>query len=403
MHADNWPIDTPVPTMLERVQARATQRRHRRRLRNALVGSVLTAVVAVASLALTSTPVTSSLRTTPAEEGRVEARGPGPSDPGTAAAARLGTGPGGGPLPPGGGGGLPTSVPPAPRVPGRPTTTTTAPRAPTPAGDREIAFVRNDNRIWLVRADGSDEAPLTAASHRMTDPDWAPDGTRLLVQSWYTDATGYAVSHVAVVGLDGTVQRLTPDGKYGAPKWSPDGSSIAFIRPASSALSTNDELWVMDADGSDERRITENLWGSMFSWSPDGSRLAYEAQGGLRIVRSDGTDDRLVPNTWGHRDPAWSPEGDRIAVNILDEHRWYLATIRPDGTGRRVLAEQWFTHRMDWSPDGRTLVFAGERVGDSSSDEPVQIRRIDADGSDHRQVTQGPSAFRPTWRPKPGR
>ncbi|MDQ3758221.1 MAG: hypothetical protein M3394_10275, partial [Actinomycetota bacterium] len=67
MPSDTWPVDTPVPAMLDRVRGRAQERRRRRRTRQGVVGVGLTAAVLVGAVSLSSMPTASRLRTTPAE------------------------------------------------------------------------------------------------------------------------------------------------------------------------------------------------------------------------------------------------------------------------------------------------------------------------------------------------
>jgi dipeptidyl aminopeptidase/acylaminoacyl peptidase len=111
----------------------------------------------------------------------------------------------------------------------------------SPDGER-IAFVR-DGEIWAVNPDGSEEAQLTdAADHQ---PSWSPDGERI----GFVRGT-YPRTDVWVMNADGTAQRrLTTGGEVTSFTWSPDGQRIAFAR---------DDVWVMNADGSDKANLTDS-------------------------------------------------------------------------------------------------------------------------------------------------
>jgi dipeptidyl aminopeptidase/acylaminoacyl peptidase len=429
MPAETWPVTTPVGAMLDRVLLRSKARRHRRRTRQAAMATVLTLATVVATGYLLTSPSGSRLKTTPAEGSRGndessnrETPGNQPTDVGGTESSGAGnggsTGPAGsGVIGSGGPAGLPnSSVPTVPHI----TTTTAPPKASV--GSREIALVRG-NRLWLVHADGSDLSPVTAAdsAHYISDPAWAPDGRSMVAFDWHGDAMGRAVGHLSIVDLDGNLHPLTRDeALYGNPKWSPDGKRIAYARAKDRVdwSVPEPELWVMDADGSNPRKLT-SLTGGQVAWSPDGRRLLAWCQegGSLCTANVDGTDVRQVPNSSGVFEFAWSPDGQRLAFQAANEqsHGWHVGTMRADGSDRRVLLEQWGTFGIDWSPDSRTLVMSAapdsepppsscvlvaDSVHDSCPDpEPMRIWRINADGTDHRPLTPGPGDYRPSWRP----
>jgi Tol biopolymer transport system component len=152
------------------------------------------------------------------------------------------------------------------------------------------------------------------------------------------------------VNADGTgLTRVTPEcNQYGELAWSPDGRHFAFLRSAS-------ELYVMDADGSDTRRLlaaTRPLVSS-FAWSPDASRIAF-ARGdlpGIWVVNADDTGEAaLVPDVRA-ANLSWSPDGREIAFSNVDS-RIAVATI---GTGSvRVLGAGGMA-RTDSQPDWQPL------------------------------------------------
>jgi TolB protein len=103
---------------------------------------------------------------------------------------------------------------------------------------------------------------------------------------------------------------LTPDTQHdNDPEWSPDGRRILFI----SGRDGNDELYSMRADGSDQRRLTTSRGAEAGqSWSPDGRWIEFtrrrHGQLDLFVMRRDGTDLRRLTRTTGNEYQAeWSP------------------------------------------------------------------------------------------------
>jgi Tol biopolymer transport system component len=149
----------------------------------------------------------------------------------------------------------------------------------SPSG-KELAFVRfgpDGNRdIWSISSDGTDERQLTADPAPFDIlPDWAPTGRRIAFES---DRSG-AVA-VYTMRADGSrVQKLTPDAlQGGAPAWSPNGKTIAFYDNFCDTCPLIGDVFAMDADGSDIRKLAE--LGNVVpiedgpSWAPDGDALA---------------------------------------------------------------------------------------------------------------------------------
>jgi Tol biopolymer transport system component len=172
-----------------------------------------------------------------------------------------------------------------------------------------IAFVHERPadlvELWTMRADGRDARRLVRASRGVNEqaysPDWAPDGRTLVFSS---NRPGDGNPELYRVRADGTgLTRLTrtagdPDtlGDDGFPAFAPDGSSVVFT---SNRAARNVELWTMRANGAGQRRLlvrpaTDDLGPR---WSPDGSRLAFvarsatdpEAAPRILVVRADGT------------------------------------------------------------------------------------------------------------------
>jgi Tol biopolymer transport system component len=185
---------------------------------------------------------------------------------------------------------------------------------------------------------------------------WAPDGKRIAFQA----ATGREFS-IWSMSVNGTGLRRLTHGRAldGQPAWSPDGSTIAFVR------GYPDAIWLMNADGSNERQLTTP------PKEPDSSD---------------------VEDT----QPDWSPDGKWILFTRAHEsyegptgharRRQDIFRVRPDGTGLRQLTRSAGKNVSPaWSPDGKRIVFASSRGRGDYFD----IYVMNANGGGQKRLTKG--------------
>jgi dipeptidyl aminopeptidase/acylaminoacyl peptidase len=157
-------------------------------------------------------------------------------------------------------------------------------------------------------------------------------------------------SGIEVVNPDGSGHATLAGGPNGNPTWSSDGQRIAFT----SSRDGNSEIYVMNADGTGQQRLTTNSVGDGSpTWSPDGTRIGFARGDDIWSMRSDGTDQVNLTNTSAYDCcPAWSPDGTLIAY---DDGFLTVQLMRPDGTSFNSLD---YGLEPTWSPNGRE-VWAG--------------------------------------------
>ena len=282
-----------------------------------------------------------------------------------------------------------------------------------------IAVTREGAIALIDPVTGTTVKTIPVSSAEVGDLTWAPDGRRLA----FTAPGGVWVMDVS----DGTSEQILSCGE-GADgctiAWSPEGSRIAVAH--------GDTLELVDPDGSNRATLWRQIHPigrgglSEPTWSPDGSRIAFNGwigQGrGLYTIDRDGSDRTPVLGPLpgiGTSDPAWSPEGSTIAyfgstdIRVCRENRanstttcddqWQLhvMSIRLDGSEPRELHEAGICYclggapSLTWSPDGTSLAFVGFR----SDTFPGGLTVMNADGTGVRQVADDGGG--PAWQPVP--
>ena len=166
----------------------------------------------------------------------------------------------------------------------------------------------------------------------------------------------------------------------------------------------------MDADGSNVRQLTSN--GAMSlrpSWSPDGSRLAFESNAGgdfdIYVAGADGSDQvKLLDLPGDQRAPEWSRTGDAIVFRSDHDGNDELYMASPDGSSfYRLTRNPAVDTDASWSPllpasvgvlNNAALAYTSAQTGNHD------IFLMNADGSVRAQLTENPASDRePSWSP----
>src|SRR5215211_3243498 len=205
-------------------------------------------------------------------------------------------------------------------------------------------------------------------------------------------------------------------------------TQIAFTRAvtsepsASGPYATESELYVMNADGTNETRLTNapesysKILVTSPVWSPDGKTIAYlrgidvdtgRTDRDIYVINADGSNLSSLTTVEQSTSFAWAPDGTKIAFDgwtrsgdINGPTGIYL--INPDGTGQEYLTQSGAT--FSWSPDSRTIAFVVQSSSDSSasaSAEHYDIYVKRTDGGDLTRLTNTPDTEEstPVWSP----
>ncbi len=234
----------------------------------------------------------------------------------------------------------------------------------------------------------------------------SPGGFHPAVSPWLEepDDTIEDDGEIWVMNADGTNQtRLieAPGNEIHAvaPAWSPDGTQIAWTRwtPNQTGRDFNADVWIAATDGSGARPLAEGAeWQWIPHWSPDGVWISYTVEPDPSLQIGDPGGPRpggpIAPNDQGFAiGPAPLVTGGTGAD---------LWRVRADGTGEpeRLTEVAGDDRAGDYSPDGSQITFDATRDGNT------EIYVIDADGANPRRLTDdGGEDWAPDWSPDASR
>lgn len=305
----------------------------------------------------------------------------------------------------------PSSTP-EPTLSPTPNSSPTSTSTPLGGGTGQIAFASDRSgisQIWLMNADGTDPVQITDTKRGACQPDWSPDGSRLVYISPCESKKQEIYRGASLFILDLETREMTPLPTLGGgdydPDWSPDGTKIAFT---SVRNGNRPQIFVIDLESYEVVGLSDK-YGRDFQpdWSPDGSQILFisNRRGPYHIwtMNADGTNQKRftangeLKNTF----PVWSPDSKWIVFSQSEEGSLpgLYITSYPDGASEETHLNPFAylapMQEANFSSDGLWLAFETWPKGFNH-----EIFIMKVDGTELTQLTAETSwDFDPAWRP----
>jgi eukaryotic-like serine/threonine-protein kinase len=291
-----------------------------------------------------------------------------------------------------------------------PTQSPTATATAIGGGLGQVAYASNITgipQIWNVNVDGTGQRQITDMPEGACQPDWAPDGMRLVfISPCSSNQEIYPGASLFLINVDGSnlIQLPSLPGGDFDPAWSPNGEVIAFT---SLRDYNRPQIYAIHLSDLSVNSISNNLVRDMQpSWSKDGEKIVFitTRRGPSQVwtMNNDGNDPILLSRSGDKRNshPVWSPDGQVILFTQTEVFGGVprLIAIRiVEGVPmeNRVIREPTPMRQAVYSPDGFWIAYEGWPDGDSHN-----IYIMTTNGLARQKLTsENGYDFHPAWRP----
>ncbi len=208
----------------------------------------------------------------------------------------------------------------------------------------------------------------------LSDPHISPDGKQIAYVVTKVDRAqnrrNSAIWMVKTEGAHAPWQFTTSPQSASAPRWSPDGNSLAFLssRPAADAGPQTEpprpQVYLLSLNGGEAQRVTNLKNGiNSFQWSPDGTRLAVVS----RIGPSDNRPENKNRSDVRHYKDIRYKFNDSGWFDDRRSHLW-VVEVKTGVAKQLTEGDDWNDNDPQWSPDGTKIAFVSNRTGKEYAD-----------------------------------
>ena len=208
---------------------------------------------------------------------------------------------------------------------------------------KQIAFLRDTDlsstirlSTFIMNADGTDVRRLTNHLNNDRGLTFSPDGKKLIVSNYMG---------LYVVDIKSGSETRISDSEIRAVDWSSDGKEIVFVNTGFWET-TEDNLWIMNADGSDARPWTPSIFPERSmdrlrpKWSPDGQQILY--------TETDLDFEETIRENGGTHRRTWA----------VGSYRYIIRDVNGDTSQTLNIPEGWVPRSVAWMDDGKSVLFS---------------------------------------------
>jgi len=271
-----------------------------------------------------------------------------------------------------------------------------------PYFDSQVVYIsetgpknRRLKRLAIMDQDGANHRFLTNGQSIVLTPRFSPDQRQIVYMSYENRRPAIYIYDMAT-----RRQRLVASNVNlnFAPRFSPDGRSVLF----SMSVAGNIDLYKVGSGGGGTPLRLTNAPGidTGGSFSPDGTKIAFESDRSgtqqLYVMDADGSNPKRISFGGGrYATPNWSPRGDLIAFTRTGGGAFRIGVMNPAGGGEKLLTSSWGDEGPSWSPNGRVLLFFRAAQGSGRPD----LWSVDLTGTNARKIPTPLDGSDPSWGP----
>jgi Tol biopolymer transport system component len=260
----------------------------------------------------------------------------------------------------------------------------------------KIVFVSQrdgTDQLYIMNSDGTGQLKLTSFTGFLVTLRYrlSPDSKKAVINISYS-----SIDYIYIVNTDGTgFKQITDSSSYNfATAFSPDSKKILFQSNRGSTFGDpKGELYLMNLDGSEQTRITNNSTGSSGSgnsfsgtFSPDSQNIAFlmrndTGSANVHIMNADGSGTRQLTQ-FGANLFTFSPDGRKIVYTSSRDGKEDIYVLNIDGSGENKITNGMKNiFNLVFSPDGKKIGFSSDQNGN------YEVYSINPDGSELKNLT----------------